>query len=139
MTAKVLASLFALVKDKATAAAMSMSDVRLTQREIREHTGVGFTQLKSHLRRLVELEHLIVHGGRGRKGYVYELALPYDANGRGKRKMVGATRRMVGQWSGVGAAHESPRHDGGRSPFSRNGRGDRDRVKGAHGPASYRR
>ncbi|MFW6009989.1 MAG: hypothetical protein ACOC9I_01570 [Actinomycetota bacterium] len=42
-------------------------------REVREHTGLGNTQLKVHLRRLEELEYLLVHaGGRG-QSLVYEL------------------------------------------------------------------
>ena len=46
---------------------------RFSRREVREATGWGHTQLKVHLRRLEELEYLIVHrGGRG-QGYVYEL------------------------------------------------------------------
>lgn len=47
--------------------------LRFSRREVREATGWGHTQLKVHLRRLEELEYLIVHrGGRG-QGYVYEL------------------------------------------------------------------
>ena len=50
------------------------SDFRFSSREVREHTGWGYTQLRLHLRRLVELEYLVVHrGGRG-QSYVYELA-----------------------------------------------------------------
>jgi len=47
--------------------------LRFSRREVREATAWGHTQLKVHLRRLEELEYLIVHrGGRG-QGYVYEL------------------------------------------------------------------
>ena len=41
--------------------------------DIREFTGWGHTQLKVHLKRLEELEYLLVHrGGRG-QSFVYEL------------------------------------------------------------------
>jgi hypothetical protein len=48
-------------------------DHRFRRREIREFTGWGHTQLKVHLKRLEELEYLLVHrGGRG-QSFVYEL------------------------------------------------------------------
>ncbi len=48
-------------------------DYRFARRDVREHTGWGNTQLKVHLKRLEELEYLLVHrGGRG-QSFVYEL------------------------------------------------------------------
>ena len=58
--------------------AMARSDVRLTRREIREALGWGDTQLKCHLARLVEMEHLLVH--RMGRGFAYELL--WDGQGR---------------------------------------------------------
>ncbi len=58
--------------------AMARSDVRLTRREIREALGWGDTQLKCHLSRLVEMEHLLVH--RVGRGFAYELL--WDGQGR---------------------------------------------------------
>ena len=56
---------------------MDRADYRFSRRDIREHTGWGHTQLKVHLKRLEELEYLLVHrGGRG-QSFVYELL--YDA------------------------------------------------------------
>ena len=53
------------------------SDHRFSRRDIREFTGWGHTQLKVHLKRLEELEYLLIHrGGRG-QSFVYELL--YDA------------------------------------------------------------
>jgi DNA primase catalytic core len=52
-------------------------DLRFTRRDVREATGWGLTQLKAHLRRLEELEYLIVHREAGR--FVYELM--YDGEG----------------------------------------------------------
>jgi hypothetical protein len=49
------------------------ADYRFSRRDVREYTGWGNTQLKVHLRRLEELEYLLVHrGGRG-QSFVYEL------------------------------------------------------------------
>ncbi|MGD0900541.1 MAG: hypothetical protein ABR915_22130, partial [Thermoguttaceae bacterium] len=49
------------------------ADHRFSRRDIREYTGWGDTQLKVHLKRLEELEYLLVHrGGRG-QSFVYEL------------------------------------------------------------------
>jgi len=46
---------------------------RFTRRQLREHTSFGNTQLKVHLRRLVDMEYLLVHsGGRGHS-FVFEL------------------------------------------------------------------
>jgi hypothetical protein len=48
-------------------------DYRFSRRDVREYTGWGNTQLKVHLRRLEELEYLLIHrGGRG-QSFVYEL------------------------------------------------------------------
>jgi hypothetical protein len=49
------------------------SDYRFSRRDVRDFTGWGNTQLKVHLKRLKELEYLLVHrGGRG-QSFVYEL------------------------------------------------------------------
>ena len=57
--------------------AVDRADHRFSRRDIREFTGWGHTQLKVHLKRLEELEYLLVHrGGRG-QSFVYELL--YDA------------------------------------------------------------
>lgn len=49
------------------------SDYRFTRRDVRGFTSWGNTQLKVHLKRLEELEYLLIHrGGRG-QSFVYEL------------------------------------------------------------------
>lgn len=58
---------------------ISQSDYRFSRRDVREAIGWGNTQLKLHLKRLEELEYLLVHrGGRG-QSFVYELA--YNGEG----------------------------------------------------------
>ena len=53
---------------------MDQRDYRFSRREVREYSAWGNTQLKTHLKRLEELEYLILHrGGRGQT-FVYELA-----------------------------------------------------------------
>ena len=72
-------------------------DVRFTRRDVRDFTRWGDTQLKVHLKRLEELEYLLVHAGGARRRMVYELAVgreshAYDANWSGGE----------GHWSGSG-------------------------------------
>lgn len=55
---------------------VARADVRFTRRELREATAWGDTQLKVHLSRLVELEHVLVH----RRGAQHEYELLYDAS-----------------------------------------------------------
>lgn len=76
--------LLGLVHEMVTKAAERLecepSELRFTRRDVREHTGWGHTQLKIHLKRLEELEYLLVHkGGRGAQ-FVYELL--FDGGGR---------------------------------------------------------
>src|SRR5690606_21115788 len=51
---------------------------RFTRREVRERLGVGSTQAKVHLKRLVEAEYVIVHRSPHGRGVVYELAYDDD-------------------------------------------------------------
>ena len=56
------------------------SAFRFTRRQVREHTGLGDTQLKLHLHRLVEMEYILIYPG-GRSGaFLYELL--YEGQGK---------------------------------------------------------
>jgi DNA primase len=79
-TRALLGQLDALVRAACERLSVARADYRFSRREVREATGLGNTQLKVHLARLVELEYVLVHRGKQGQGYVYELA--YD--GRGK-------------------------------------------------------
>jgi DNA primase catalytic core len=60
---------------------MERSDYRFSRRDVREFTGWGDTQLKTHLHRLEELEYLLIHrGGRG-QSIVYELVFTRPKDG----------------------------------------------------------
>jgi hypothetical protein len=67
---------------------VDQADLRFTQRQIRQHTGWSDFQVKSHMRKLVSLEYVLVHkGGRG-QCLVYELL--YDGQGKdGDRFLMG--------------------------------------------------
>jgi hypothetical protein len=60
--------------------AVERCDYRFTRRMIREYTGWGNTQLKAHIKRLEDMEYLLIYrGGRGHQ-FVYELM--YNGEGR---------------------------------------------------------
>jgi DNA primase catalytic core len=111
---------------------MERTDFRFSRRDVRQYTGWGNTQLKTHLHRLEELEYLLVHhGGRG-QSFVYELVferqgdsgkpmLPglieieklsgcgYDTKKSGQNgQWSGSSRPQVGGMSGSGRGEESP-------------------------------
>lgn len=49
------------------------ADFHFSRKEVRTFTQWGDTQLRVHLRRLEELEYLLVHHGRRGQSFVYEL------------------------------------------------------------------
>jgi DNA primase len=108
------------------------ADFRFSRRDVRQYTGWGDTQLRVHLRRLEELEYLLVHrGGRG-QSFVYELVferqgdsgkpmLPglieieklsgcgYDTKNAGQNgQFAGSTRPQSGGIAGGARGEESP-------------------------------
>src|SRR5256884_795432 len=63
------------------------ADFRFSRKDVRQYTGWGDTQLRVHLRRLEELEYLLVHrGGRGHN-FVYELVV--ERRDRSEERRVG--------------------------------------------------
>ncbi|MFN3465522.1 MAG: CHC2 zinc finger domain-containing protein [Terricaulis sp.] len=76
-TRRLLGLIDVMANARCEADAIKRADLRFTRRDVRESTGWGLTQLKAHLRRLEELEYLLVHRDQGR--FVYELA--YDGEG----------------------------------------------------------
>jgi hypothetical protein len=81
------------------------ADHRFSRRDIREHIGWGHTQLKVHLKRLEEMEYLLVHrGGRG-QSFLYELlyASSPDAQSKFLAKLIDVEQlkcKYDANWSG---------------------------------------
>ena len=79
-TRRFLLDLDAMVTGICEARGVGREALRFTARQIREHAGWGATQVKVHVKRLVEMEYLLVyHAPRG-QGFVYELL--YEGEGR---------------------------------------------------------
>jgi energy-coupling factor transporter ATP-binding protein EcfA2 len=89
-TRRLLTALHGLVVERARAAGVEQHDVRFSRREVREHVGWSDFQVRVHLGRLVDLEHVLVHrGGRG-LSFVYELI--WDGGGTdGQPHLAGLT------------------------------------------------
>jgi DNA primase catalytic core len=85
-TRRLLELLDAMVIERAAAKATARSNVRFTRREVREHTRWGPTQVQLHLRRLEELEYVVVH--RGGRGGTMEYELVYAGEGAGGERFV---------------------------------------------------
>jgi hypothetical protein len=79
-TRRLLLLLDEMVGKECARLAMDRGDYRFTRRDVRAHTGMGDTQLKIHLSRLLDLEYLAFHRSGKGNGFAYELL--YD--GRGK-------------------------------------------------------
>jgi len=83
-TRKLLTLLHAWVREACEREGLPQADFHFTRRQAREATGWGDTQLWIHLGRLVEMEFLLPHRGRG-KTVEYELLyLGEDAEGRAR-------------------------------------------------------
>lgn len=83
-TRRLLCSLDDMVTAECRAKGLDRADYRFSRRQARNHTGWGDTQLKVHLRRLVELEYVVVHRDREAKRFLYELLSVPQAGSGGK-------------------------------------------------------
>jgi len=72
-TRRLLEELDRLVGAECERQGIEREDLRFTRRWVREAVGWGDTQLKVHLGRLVELEHVLVHPAGHAQRHVYEL------------------------------------------------------------------
>ncbi|MCL8268673.1 CHC2 zinc finger domain-containing protein [Leptospira weilii] len=79
-TKEVLYSLHAMVTKESEEQKLTKSEVRFTRRQARERLGMSDTRLRVHLRRLEELEYLIVRSGR--QGQIAEYELLYEGEGK---------------------------------------------------------
>jgi len=70
---KLLQLIKAWVAEQSRQLKIEHKDFRFSRKDVRDVTGWGNTQLKVHLRRLEDMEYLLVHrGGRG-QSFIYEL------------------------------------------------------------------
>jgi DNA primase catalytic core len=131
-TRRLLLLIEEMVRGECERQKMERSDFRFSRRDVRAFAQWGDTQLKTHLRRLEELEYLLVHhGGRG-QSFVYELQFEskegnpkpffpglidvkkletcvYDEKKAGaKDEKSGSSRPQVGRMAGGGRSEESP-------------------------------
>lgn len=111
------------------ATAIDTADVRFTRRELRENLAWGDTQLKVHLRRLVDFEFLVVHrAGQGRR-LAYELAWQGEAKSEPTTTTATATtpdgRGHEAHRSGLGRGSVGLQSGDGRPP--ENGRKSKSR------------
>jgi DNA primase catalytic core len=72
-TRRLLDQVVALVEAGCKAQGIPREEYRFTRREVRDHSGMGNTQVQEHLRRLEDMEYLLVHAGSRGKSMVYEL------------------------------------------------------------------
>ncbi|MDE3032069.1 MAG: toprim domain-containing protein [Acidobacteriota bacterium] len=86
-TRKLLTMLHAWVREECEQDGTAQAEFHFTRRQAREATGWGDTQLWTHLGRLVEMEFLLPHRGRG-KTVEYEL-LYQGEDAEGRLKLLG--------------------------------------------------
>jgi DNA primase len=82
-TRRLLELVSAMVTERCASLAIQRADLRFSRRDVREYSGWSDFQVKMHMRKLEELEYVLVHrGGRG-QSFVYELL--YDGGGKDGR------------------------------------------------------
>jgi hypothetical protein len=121
---------------------LDRTDFRFSRRQVREATGWGNTQLKVHLKRLEELEYLLIHRDRDSRRHVYELLYQKPAQEGGKvlAGLIDVEQLRQAQWSGP----EEQRSDNGRAevgpesgqgwPAETNGSAVFSQANSANGP-----
>lgn len=77
---RLLHLLHEFVRKGATASGVGTPAFRFTRRDVREAIGWSDFQVQKHLRRLVELEYVVVHRGKHGRRFIYELL--YGGEGR---------------------------------------------------------
>jgi DNA primase catalytic core len=143
-TRRLLLLIEEMVRGECERQKMERSDFRFSRRDVRAFAQWGDTQLKTHLRRLEELEYLLAHhGGRG-QSFVYELQFEskegnpkpffpglidvkkletcaYDEKKAGvEDEKSGSSRPQVGGMAGGGRGEESPALARRNGDFRRN-------------------
>ena len=116
-TRRLLAALDQMVTAECERLQIERSEYHFTRRTVREHTHWGDTQLRMHLRRLEEMEYLILRRGGGQgQTFVYQLRCDYDGNFAGETanfagsegNFAGTSRAGSGGIAGGARGDESP-------------------------------
>ncbi len=92
-TRRLLGEIDTMVGALAKTLGCKRGEVRFSQRDVREHTGWGQTQIKIHMQRLADLEYVLVHVGGPRRRMLYEYA--YDPNWSGVKSIWSAPGRPL--------------------------------------------
>jgi hypothetical protein len=79
-TRRLLEAVHGWVHQQARDAGVEQSDFRFSRRDLREHLGFSYDQLRVHLERLLALEYLVAHKGSRGQSFLYELV--YDGQGQ---------------------------------------------------------
>jgi DNA primase catalytic core len=112
-TRRLLLLVAEMVKQECERLQMECAEYRFTRRTVRQYTRWGDTQLRVHLRRLEEMEYLLVRRGGQGLSYEYQLRMEesyaYDANFAGvKGDFAGGARPGSGWVAGGARGEESP-------------------------------
>jgi DNA-binding transcriptional ArsR family regulator len=120
VTRNILTSIQTFVAARAKIENVAPTEVRFTQRELRERLGMGYTQVTTHLRRLEAMEYVVAH----RAHRVFRYAMTYDRDLSGQTSK---SRGSLGHLSGVEAERRSVGDAEGRNGF-----GGISRPSGVH-------
>ena len=112
-TRRLLLLVAEMVKQECERLQMECAEYRFTRRTVRQYTRWGDTQLRVHLRRLEEMEYLLVRRGGQGLSYEYQLRMEesydYDANFAGQTENFAGGARPGSGWVAGGArGEESP-------------------------------
>lgn len=95
-TRRLLVLIEAMVSEECVRQEVEPGDYQFTRRTVREYTRWGDTQLRMHLRRLEEMEYLILRRGGGQgQTFVYQLRGNYDGNFAGAEGDLAGTSRPL--------------------------------------------
>jgi DNA primase len=124
-TRRLLLLVAEMVKQECARMQMEWVDYRFTRRTVRQYTRWRDTQLRVHLRRLEEMEYLLVRRGGQGLSYEYQLRFEenygYDANFAGVNgHFAGGARAGSGGVAGGARDEESPMLAWGNGDFGPN-------------------
>ena len=130
-TRRLLSDIMRLVADRERERKVRRRAVRFTRRELRQRPGMGDTQLKLHLARLVDLELLLAHRG---PGGIFEYELLYDGDGTAAPHLSGLIDPQTFDPTSARAGADDARSAHGRGMVGGLSAGGRESVSPANPP-----